>query len=72
MDHLKRKGLNSTFLKQLVYVHKQINGKLEVKELHPKTEGYLFFSTKNIAEKPVNLILKLDYLERIGVAKKLV
>tara|TARA_E500000318_G_C3552484_1_gene209536 strand:- start:1588 stop:1719 length:132 start_codon:yes stop_codon:yes gene_type:complete len=43
-----------------------------MKELDSKYEGYLFFSTKNKAEKPINLILKLEYLERIGIAKRLV
>ncbi len=69
---LHEMGLNQKFLNQLAYVHRNLHGKLALKELDSKTEGYLFFSTKNKAEKPVNLILKLDYLMRIGVAKRLV
>ncbi len=43
-------------------------GKMELKELHPKREGYLFLS-KNKAESPLNLILKLDWLIEQKVAK---
>ena len=69
---LDEMGLNQNFLEQLAYVHRNLHGKLALKELDSKSEGYIFFSTKNKAEKPVNLILKLDYLMRIGVAKRLV
>jgi len=69
---LDEMGLNQKFLKQLAYVHGNLHGKLSLKELDSKFEGYLFFSTQNKAEKPINLILKLDYLMRIGVAKMLV
>lgn len=72
ISHLQQLGLNQNFLEQLVYVHKKLHGKLVLKELNSKSEGYLFFSKKNKVEKPVNLILKLDYLMRIGIAKKLV
>lgn len=69
---LDEMGLNQNFLKQLAYVHRNLHGKLALKELDSKSEGYLYFSTKNKAEKPINLILKLEYLLRIGVAKRLV
>jgi len=65
-------GLTQKFLNQLANVHRHLHGKLALKELDVNSEGYLFFSTKNKAERPVNLILKLDYLLRIGVAKRLV
>lgn len=65
-------GLNKNGLKQICLHHTEKNGKLIVKQLDPRTEGYLFFSITNKAEKPVNLILKLDFLEKIGVAKRLV
>ena len=48
------------------------HGKKAIEQLHPKKEGYLFYSRNNKAEKPLNLILKLDYLLDIGVAKRLV
>lgn len=45
--------------------------KMKIKELDPKDEGYLYFS-EHKAEKPVNLVLKLDFLLESGVAKRLV
>ncbi len=48
------------------------HGKIVLKELHPFWEGYLYSSTKNKAEKPLNLILKLDFLMGLGIAKRLV
>jgi len=65
-------GLNQKFLNRFSLVQKNGHGKLILEQLDPKTQGYLFFSSKNKAEKPVNLILKLDFLEQIGVAKRLV
>ncbi len=70
--HLSQKGLTQKFLREISLVHKDFHGKMELKELQPKKEGYLFFSTENKAEKPINLILKLEFLEKIGVAKRLV
>ena len=70
--HLFSFGLTQKFLEQTALIHKNVHGKLILEELHPKKEGYLFFSTLNKAEKPINLILKLDYLIGIGVAKRLV
>ena len=46
--------------------------KLEIAELNPRTEGYLYFSTQNKAEKPINLILKLDFLIENGVAQRFI
>jgi len=69
---LNEMGLSQKGLEQIISKNQNKHGKLTLEQLNPKSEGYLFFSTKNKAEKPVNLILKLDYLERIGVAKKLV
>jgi hypothetical protein len=65
-------GLSKKRLELIISKNQNMHGKLNLEKLHPKSEGYLFFSTKNKAEKPVNLILKLEYLERIGVAKRLV
>lgn len=48
------------------------HGKICVEALNDRKEGYLFLSTKNKAEKPLNLILRLDWLLEMGVAKRLV
>jgi len=48
------------------------HGKIKVDFLNEKNEGYLFYSKSNKAERPLNLILKLDWLVRSGVAKRLV
>ncbi|MDF0714825.1 hypothetical protein PY092_01580 [Muricauda sp. 334s03] len=69
---LDKTGLSRTYLEQIITENQDVHGKLVLEKLNPQTEGYLFFSRKNKAEKPINLVLKLDYLERIGVAKKLV
>ena len=72
IQHLEEVGLSQKRLERIISENHSIHGKLNLKQLNPKSEGYLFFSTKNKAEKPVNLILKLDFLIKIGVAKKLV
>mgnify|MGYP000627733364 CR=1 FL=1 len=69
---LDKKGLSRTCLEQIISENQNVHGKWILEKLNSKAEGYLFFSTQNKAEKPVNLVLKLDYLERFGVAKKLV
>tara|TARA_R110002051_G_scaffold171982_3_gene242421 strand:+ start:8819 stop:9427 length:609 start_codon:yes stop_codon:yes gene_type:complete len=52
--------------------NKNINGKLKLAELNSRSEGYLYFSKNNKAEKPINLILKLDFLMEQEIAKRLV
>ncbi|SNR60919.1 hypothetical protein SAMN04488009_2801 [Maribacter sedimenticola] len=47
-------------------------GKLIINELDHRTEGYLYFSTNTKVEKPINLILRLDFLIENGLAKRLV
>nr|WP_297786951.1 hypothetical protein [uncultured Allomuricauda sp.] len=69
---LNKIGLSRKQLEQIITENKGVHGKLVLEELNAKTEGYLFFSSQNKAEKPANLILKLDYLRKTGVAKKLV
>ncbi len=49
-----------------------IHGKLKLKELNDRTEGYLYVSSRNKAEQPINLILRLDFLLQNGLAKRLV
>lgn len=46
--------------------------KITIGELDENTEGYLFFSRANKAEKPLNLILRLDFLIDKGLAKRFV
>jgi hypothetical protein len=70
--HLDRLHLNPSYFDAIANKNKEKLGRVFLEQLNPKTEGYLFFSTKNKAEKPVNLILKLEYLIAIGVAKRLV
>ncbi|MBO0330881.1 hypothetical protein [[Muricauda] lutisoli] len=72
IQHLDKIGLSKKYLEHVITQNKGMHGKLILDKLNAKTEGYLFFSTKNKAEKPWNLVLKLDYLEQIGVAKRLV
>lgn len=69
--HLDNIGLSKNNFKQIITQNKGKHGKLILEKLNAKTEGYLFYSLKNKAEKPINLILKLDFLIRIGVAKRL-
>lgn len=69
---LDKNGLSRTCLEQIISENQNVHGKLELEQLNAKTEGYLFFSTQNKAEGPVNLVLRLDYLECLGVAKRLV
>ncbi|MDC6365181.1 MULTISPECIES: hypothetical protein [Flavobacteriaceae] len=72
IQHLASLGLTKTFFAALVEKRKDVHGKLELEKLSCRNEGYLYFSTKNKAEKPINLILRLNYLIEIGVAKRLV
>lgn len=72
ITHLSTIGLTQEFFEQKVMPYKNLHGKVVLEELHPKNDGYLFFSTQNKAEKPINLILKLEYLIAIGIAKRLV
>lgn len=52
--------------------NESLHGKLQMEELHPKKEGYLYFSRNNKSEKPINLILKLDFLIQQKIAKRMV
>ncbi len=70
--HLSTLGLTREFFEQSVQDNRDVHGKFILKKLCPKKQGCLYFSTQNKAEKPINLILRLSYLEQIGVAKRLV
>ncbi len=69
---LAAKKITKDFLMTKIEKRPHKHAKLVLDRLNPKTEGYLYFSTKNKAEKPVNLILRLEYLIRHGIAKRLV
>lgn len=53
-------------------IHRETHGMVVLERLDTRTEGYLYFSSKNKSEKPINLVLKLDFLIKIGVAKRLI
>lgn len=70
--YLKDKGITELLLKKAVTNQKTDHGKLKLKMLNHKTEGYLYISSKNKAERPVNLVLRLDFLLEKSLAKRLV
>ncbi|WP_350286722.1 hypothetical protein [uncultured Croceitalea sp.] len=49
-----------------------VHGKTTLPFLDPKTQGYLYLSKNNKVEQPLNLVLRLEWLLRSGVAKRLV
>ena len=71
LDFLKIKNITIDTLKDSVLKSASLNGKIKIKQLNHKTEGYLFLSQKNKFEKPTNLILKLQFLIENGIAKRL-
>ncbi len=68
---LLSKNITLQALSNCVKRNTKKQGKITIKELDSFTEGYLYFSSTNKAEKPLNLILKLDFLIENGVAKRL-
>ena len=69
---LENKGLSEAQLDVLLKKYSGSSGKIEIDMLNARKEGYLFFSSRFKAEKPINLILKLDFLIENGLAKRLV
>jgi hypothetical protein len=69
---LKDLGITKKSLLEIFNSAGREHGKIKVDFLNEKNEGYLFYSKSNKAERPLNLILKLDWLVRSGVAKRLV
>lgn len=65
---LRTKGLD----KGLKVSKPKQHGKHVIKELNDKNEGYLYFSKNNKEEQPINLILRLDFLIKNKLAKRLV
>ena len=45
------------------------NGKINIEELNPKTEGRFYYSKTNKNERPINLVMRLSYLIKKGVGK---
>jgi hypothetical protein len=73
LNFLASKGLTKSTVLDLAHGIRSsgIDGSSALSELNPSTEGKLFFSKKNKAEQPINLVLKLDFLISVGVAKRL-
>jgi hypothetical protein len=69
---LTQRKITKAILDEYLTQNKEIHGKLKLQELNPRTEGYLYFSKNNKLEKPINLILKLDFLMANEIAKRLV
>ena len=44
---------------------------IPIKELNSHSEGKFYFSKNNKAEQPINLVLKIDFLIKESVAKKI-
>ncbi|MGB3143240.1 MAG: hypothetical protein WBB24_03960 [Maribacter sp.] len=64
--------ITKVVLNEYLTENNELHGKLKINELNHRTEGYLYFSKNNKLEKPINLILKLDFLLANGIAKRLV
>ncbi len=71
LDFLKTKNINLDILKDSISKSASQNGKIIIEQLNHRTEGCLFVSRRNKAEKPTNLILKLEFLIENGIAKRL-
>ena len=72
IQHLTGLGLTQKRFQEIAHKNEGHHGKIGLEKLHPWHQGYLFFSSKNKAEKPINLVLKLEYLIAVGVAKRFV
>lgn len=69
---LVEKGLEPDSLQSNFTAFTKHHGKSTLAQLNEKTEGYLYFSKRNKAETPLNLVLRLDFLIDKSVAKRLV
>ncbi|WP_339626115.1 hypothetical protein [uncultured Maribacter sp.] len=72
LSFLSKKAISKEVLKVYCDANVEHHGKLKIKELNTRTEGYLYFSKNNKPEKPINLILKLEFLIDQGIAKRLI
>ncbi len=71
IEFLNAREINQEYLDSQIEKHKNHTGKIVLDKLHSYHEGYLYFSTVKKAEKPINLILKLAFLTKNGIAKQL-
>lgn len=69
---LNIKKITEEKLKTYIANNDMIHGKLKLQELNDKKEGYLYVSSRNKVEQPINLVLRLDFLLQNGLAKRLV
>ena len=65
---LIQKGIH----KESDFLKVKTHGKHDIATLNQKKEGYLYYSKNNKSEQPINLILRLDYLIKHKLAKRLV
>jgi len=65
---LNKRGLE----KSLMLTQPKQHGKHVIKELNERDEGYLYFSKENKVEQPLNLILRLDFLIKNNIGKRLI
>ncbi|MFB9056919.1 hypothetical protein ACFFU9_09210 [Mariniflexile ostreae] len=72
IKHLARRGVTQHKLQEYDYdIRKTASfGKNIVAELKEKDQGLLYY-TAHLSEKPINLQLRLDYLIRFRIAKKI-
>ncbi|WP_432672165.1 hypothetical protein [Flavobacterium sp. SM2513] len=70
---LNSRGLNIDRIKALnEHIRKgTAEDRIKVDELNAATEGKFFYSKKGKAEQPINIVLKLDFLIKSKVAKRI-
>ena len=68
---LKGKGLTRSVIKRYDnQIRKsEQNGSIAIKELNHLSEGKFYYSKAKKIESPINLVMKLSYLTKMGVAK---
>jgi len=71
-DWLVTKGLTFGKIMQINNTIRQCveEDRIPIPELDPVSEGKFYYSKSNKAEQPINLVLRLENLIRVGVAKK--
>lgn len=72
ISFLGSRNLDQKSLESIIEQHPRKHSKLKIDQLDSQKEGYLYFSRQNKAEKPINLILKLNFLIENGLAKRFV
>lgn len=63
------RNINRNTLKDSINRANNSTGKIKIHQLNHRTEGYLFLSKNNKAEKPTNLIFRLNFLIEHKIAK---